>query len=116
MRSKQPIIAACGLVCSDCDILRASTDPEAARRVVDWFKRERGLDLALEDIGCAGCTGDRAEVWSPDCWIWQSCVDQKELENCSQCGDFPCERLQEWAKTGKEYREALSRLRDMRGE
>jgi len=37
-------------------------------------------------------------------------VDDKGLEYCYECEDFPCLRLKEWAKGSAGYTEALARL------
>ena len=108
------MIAVCGLDCGGCDMHLAPNDPKIAQQVVDWFKKERNEDVRIEDIHCLGCKGDRAKHWSPDCWILQCCVDKKGLEFCSECEDFPCEKLDQWAKTSKGYSEALNRLKEMR--
>ncbi|MCD6466895.1 MAG: DUF3795 domain-containing protein [Methanomicrobia archaeon] len=113
MNKKDKMIAVCGLKCYECDILQASNDPKIAKQIVDWFKKERGEDVKLEDIRCSGCKGDRTKHWSPDCWILKCCVDERELEFCYECGDFPCDRLNEWAKGSKDYGEALERLKEM---
>ncbi len=115
MKQENQMIAVCGLVCSGCGILKATTDAKAAQGIVDWFRKERNEELKIEDIHCSGCKGDRAKHWSPDCWILQCCVDQKGLEFCHECDDFPCERLKQWAKLDKRYGEALNRLREMGG-
>ncbi len=108
------MIGACGLICNECDIFQASSDPKIAQQIVDWFKKERGEKVSLEDIRCLGCKGDRTKHWSPDCWILECCVDKKGLEFCYECVGFPCERLEEWAKGSKRYEEALNRLKEMR--
>ncbi len=107
------MIAVCGLVCDKCDILQATNDPKMAQEIAGWFKKERNEDVKLEDIRCLGCKGDRAKHWSPDCWILQCCVDQKGLEYCYQCGEFPCRKLIQWSKSSERYKEALDRLRAM---
>lgn len=114
MEEKNEIIGVCGLICTGCDILEASTNPEIAQKIADWFKKERNTDVKLEDICCLGCKGDRTKHWSADCWILQCCVDKKGLEFCSECEDFPCDKLVEWAKEDKRYEEALNRLKEMK--
>ena len=107
------MIAACGLDCEKCDIYKASDDPELAQKFVDWFKRERNEDVAISQIRCAGCRGERAEHWSPDCWILKCCVDEKGHDFCFQCDEFPCEKLTAWADTEDGYQEALQRLKTL---
>jgi len=106
------LIAACGLDCSECDIYRASNDPETARRISAEFMRE-GRDVRPEEIHCSGCRGDRSEHWSPDCWILECCVDRQGLDLCNRCSDFPCAELTRWGERRERYRTALERLRTM---
>ena len=116
MSREKRILAACGLVCNECDIFLAENDPQLAREIVDWFQKERNLDLKVEQVGCSGCKGDRSSHWSPDCDILNCCVDEKILEFCYQCGNFPCDKLTNRAKQNSRYREALNRLTRMKEE
>jgi len=120
--TKEQMIAVCGLDCTSCPLRMASLgDVEAARGLAKWWKKEGWLK---EDEGasevlergphCQHCRGDRSVHWSPDCWILKCCVDEKELEFCYECDDFPCEQLNEWAKKGASYTESLNRLWSMR--
>jgi len=62
---KNDMIAVCGLDCSPCDIRKAPSDPEAAKRVVAWFKKEGWLkknegieEVIKRGMYCKGCRGD----------------------------------------------------------
>ena len=114
MKQENKMIAVCGLDCNECDIFQAPNNPEIARQIVDWFKKERDAEVKIEDIRCLGCRGDRIKHWSPDCWILKCCIDKKGLEFCYQCEDFPCEKLVGRAKGSKKYGEALNRLKEMK--
>ncbi len=114
MDQTNQMIAACGIDCHECDMLQATKDTKIAQGIVDWFKKERNEDLKLEAIHCSGCRGDRAKHWSPDCWILKCCVDDKGLEFCNECNEFPCEKLDQWSKTNEGYEKALNRLKEMK--
>lgn len=103
-------IAACGLDCVQCDIRQARDDPALAQEIIEWFKRELDVEVKREDLRCDWCKGDRANHWSPECWILECCVDDKGLEFCYQCGDFPCQKLSDWAKKSQKYHDAFERL------
>ena len=114
-------MAACGLDCETCEIRLAPFDPDAAKVIVNWFKRQgwlterEGLQEVIErKMFCTGCLGSRESHWSADCWILACCVDQHDLENCSQCVDFPCDRLVVWSKENKSYTKALKTLKTLR--
>jgi hypothetical protein len=40
-------------------------------------------------------------------------VDKHGLENCSQCPDFPCQRLAAWSQQDESYQEALDTLKNL---
>jgi len=106
-------IAPCGIDCAKCDIFAATDDPTIAQHISDWFKKEMNKDIDPKDITCAGCREDRDKHWSPDCWILKCCVDDKGLQYCFQCGEFPCDKLVEWSQSDTGYDKALQRLKDM---
>lgn len=115
------IIAACGIDCTDCDIRIAPCDAGAAQRIVAWFREMNWLkegegitEIIDRSMYCKGCRGDRAVHWSAGCPILKCCVDEKRLSHCSECGEFPCERLKEWAATGTGHTLALERLQKMK--
>jgi hypothetical protein len=103
MNKHNQLIAVCGLNCNECDIFKATNNPVIAQEIVDWLKKERDTEAKIEDIRCLGCKGDRTKHWSPDCWILKCCVDK------------PCEKLDQWAKGSKGYKEALNRLKEIKG-
>jgi hypothetical protein len=114
MKKHKPLMGACGLDCTECEIRRASENPELARTIADWLRQHGSPRVRPEDIRCSGCKGDRARHWSADCWILLCCVDNKGLEFCYECQDFPCSGLKEWARKDKRYEQALSRLKGMK--
>ena len=119
-------IAACGLDCEACEIRRLPFDEKAAEACITWYRQmgwlteEEGVEEALaRDMTCRGCRGDRTVHWSVNddgiCWILECCVDHRGHENCSQCCEFPCDRLVKWSKQNDGYGDALARLRRMAG-
>lgn len=116
-------IAVCGLDCGSCDIFRVQSNAEAARKVTDWLRSKGWIreDEGVEEVVgkapyCLGCRGDRRVHWSPDCWILKCCVDDRGLDHCSDCNEFPCRELQEWSQRSEGYSNAFERLKRMRNE
>lgn len=107
-------LGACGIDCGNCDIKLATTDIAIASRLAKGFS-EKGIipDATPDMFRCDGCRGDRSEHWSADCWILKCCVDEKKLENCSQCSGFPCPELEEWSTENERYTLALDRLKSL---
>ena len=120
-------IAACGLDCEACSIRRLPFDEDAEKECVVWYremgwlKPEEGRAEILErGMYCHGCKGDRSVHWSvnddgtPSCWILACCVDQRGHVFCSECSEFPCNRLTEWSKQNEGYAAAYERLHEMK--
>lgn len=115
------LISVCGLDCSVCPLYNIPTNKKVAENMISWFKKEKWLkeDEGLKEVlekgmYCKSCHGDRSIHWSPDCWILKCCVDDKKLNRCSECNDFPCDRLVDWSKKDKKYGQALERLKSMK--
>ncbi|MDI7276003.1 MAG: DUF3795 domain-containing protein, partial [Anaerolineae bacterium] len=62
---------------------------------------------------CGGCRGDRTECWTGECQFRRCCVEERGLQYCSECPEFACARLEEWAAKSSRYASALERLRGM---
>ncbi len=114
--SDNSMIACCGLDCSTCGIRLAENDPERAGRLTREFRANGFTDAQPEWFRCDSCRGDRSKHWSENCWILKCCVDDRGLKYCSQCEDFACARLEEWAEKNDRYRKALNRLIEMRAQ
>jgi len=120
--TRQQIIAVCGIDCTACTIRIASLgDTEAVEELVVWWKKEGWLkedegmpELLKQSPFCQHCRGDRSMHWSANCWILKCCVDDKGLEYCYECEQFPCERLNKWAQGNSDYTQALERLHQMK--
>ncbi|MBP1561027.1 MAG: DUF3795 domain-containing protein [Oscillospiraceae bacterium] len=56
----------CGLLCSECE--------------------------NREACGCEGCLDLEEGNWAGDCEI-KKCCEEKQLEHCGKCPDFPCDLL-----------------------
>ena len=91
-------IAPCGLVCSRCDAYRATQEnsPEKLELVAaDWRKRDDCDDIRGELIPCDGCMtegGRKCHHCEHSCEI-RKCVGGKQVKVCSECAEYPCEKL-----------------------
>lgn len=111
----------CGLICKECSLFLIPSDKRAANEVLKWFKKE-GCILEVQSIEdiikngdyCEGCRSSREKLhWSPDCPILKCCLDIKNLENCSECEDFPCDEYREWIGNIKSHKKAYDRLKNI---
>jgi hypothetical protein len=92
----------------------AAGNPEMQRQFAKWFQDNLKLDVAPEDVRCSGCRGPRATHWSPDCWILKCCADEHGRRHCSECPEFACRQLRDWAAQSPRYAAALEWLRSRR--
>lgn len=111
---KEDMIAPCGLDCSKCSIYRAKDEPETMQGIIDWFYKDKGVKFVPEQVKCGGCLGDRSIHWSSDCDILRCSVDDRGLTSCSACQEMPCQRLETWSKYGRNYADAVDRLKRMK--
>lgn len=84
-------VAYCGLFCESCGVYIATQnkDDKELERIAQKMKTKK------EDIPCEGC---RSKVLSLHC---RSCkyreyAQNKEIDNCEECHDFPCDELREF--------------------
>jgi hypothetical protein len=84
----------CGLPCFHCTAYLARTIPEIRK------KTAKALGIPEEKAVCEGCRPQegRIKLLKPgqQCKIYE-CVEEKGIEFCNECEDFPCERFQPYA-------------------
>jgi hypothetical protein len=109
-------MAACGLNCNKCNLCNAEHDLKAAESLVAWFKsrgwieqNENAEAVMKKAPFCRGCW-DKTDVrWSPDCDLLL-CCEEKKLNHCGECAEFPCEKYKEWAKDLDHHKKAMEYL------
>lgn len=76
-------ISYCGMDCDKCTICDATK-----RMDLETIRAIAGNDNA-EDNLCLGCKTNHNCEYCKHCYIYICCKD-KNIENCSECEDFPC--------------------------
>ena len=100
-------IAPCGLVCSRCDAYRATQEnsPEKLELVAaSWRKLNSCDDIKAEYLPCDGClnaTGRKSYFCANMCEI-RRCVVEKKKRSCSDCPEYPCDKLNAFFKSAPE--------------
>ena len=94
MTSCDSMIAPCGIDCSQCEIFKAANDPQLAEETAKRWCESWQPKADASWFVCRGCRVDRSLCWTDDCRIYACCVEERGLDSCSICGDFPCEELQ----------------------
>ncbi|MCL2700291.1 MAG: DUF3795 domain-containing protein [Phycisphaerae bacterium] len=99
-------MAACGLDCNECGLYKVTSqqDVNAAESLVGWL---RGIGLIGNDEGaeavlkktplCDGCWTKTGVCWSGNCGL-RTCCEEKQLNHCGECGEFPCEKYTKWVE------------------
>ncbi|MCL2548874.1 MAG: DUF3795 domain-containing protein [Symbiobacteriaceae bacterium] len=109
-------LAACGIDCNICGQYRVTVyqDIEGAKQLVPWF-RSRGWIGENEDAEavmkraplCGGC-------WSGVGFCSQNCMrpccEEKGINNCGECSEFPCPKYIIWLDGLEHHQQALEHL------
>ena len=91
----EKIVAACGLVCSDCSAYKATIEDDNVLRAktAEFWSKIFNVDIKTEDINCTGCLSDGIKFnHCLECEIRKCCLE-KGYENCAYCADYSCEKL-----------------------
>jgi hypothetical protein len=91
MEESRELLAPCGLFCGVCAIYMADRDENVK------FKERLSpvYGVPVEDLHCRGCMSDEVFGYCLVCPI-KSCAAEKGLEGCFQCGDFPCQFIDDF--------------------
>lgn len=82
------MVAPCGIDCGICELYLCKDDQNLYNYLLQ-------LGIPEEKLPCPGCRAieGNCPVKPTVCDTW-TCVKENELEFCSACTDFPCNRLQ----------------------
>lgn len=92
------ILTRCGYRCDLCLAYKENIENEDKRQLLSdgWYKYY-GFRIEPSDIYCEGCISTNcltANLIDKGCPV-RPCVIEKAFENCSQCDDFACKKLEE---------------------
>jgi len=97
----------CGIFCGDCEIYIAySTNNIGERKRIARKYDGAGKSIMPEQVKCLGCKGNADNVWRAGCKI-RVCAEDKGVEFCYQCLDYPCNELDKLFACHPEARENL---------
>ncbi|MDO5553599.1 MAG: DUF3795 domain-containing protein [Planctomycetia bacterium] len=102
-------IAPCGLVCSQCDAFRATQENNSEKLelvAACWRKLNSCDDITAEFLSCDGCmnsVGRKSYFCANMCKI-RHCAVEKKVEVCSDCSQFPCEKLSRFLENAPQER------------
>lgn len=86
MAYQKELAAVCGLYCGVCGIYIADRNNDLK------FKEKLApvYGVGSDDIKCKGCLSDEPGLFCKTCSM-KSCALEKGFEGCHECGDFPCD-------------------------
>jgi hypothetical protein len=79
--------APCGIDCFNCEIHEKNITDQMRQRMAAVLKRNE------DDIPCQGCRQSECRILPEPC-ATRACIQEKGLDFCYQCQDFPCALLQ----------------------
>ena len=93
----EKILSRCGYRCDLCLAYQENIEEDDRRGLLsDGWHKFFGFRIPPSDICCEGCvSSDSTEAGLIDkaCPVRQ-CVIEKEIEDCSECEDYICEKLE----------------------
>jgi len=91
------MIAYCGLDCLECDAYKAtmSGDQNQVEEVAEKWRKMFNPEIQAEHILCNGCKSEKRKSYYCDklCEI-RSCAAGRGYDNCAECDDYICSKLQ----------------------
>jgi hypothetical protein len=87
MKSDIQKAAVCGLFCPSCTVYIATNEDPSRRAGLAKI-----LNTDEESLLCDGCRADRMSSFCKSC-SFRSCADKKGISFCSECEEYPCEKL-----------------------
>jgi hypothetical protein len=91
-----PILTRCGYRCDLCLAYKPNVIqyPANQQKLSDGWHRYFGFRIPPGDISCDGCLSENPSLIDTDCPV-RPCVIEKRLDNCSQCDQYVCDKLEE---------------------
>jgi hypothetical protein len=83
------LVSPCGLYCGICAIYYATKHDDMKLKE----KLARAYNDTVDKISCNGCMSDNVYWYCRHCAI-KSCAMEKNYEGCNECGEFPCEKVE----------------------
>ena len=103
------LIAYCGLFCGACSFKVAydENDRIHIENMPEKYDKFRNMPLEF----CPGC---RLENQCGNCDI-KDCAEKKDVKYCSQCDEFPCQKLDDFNKDGiPHHSESIENLQQLK--
>ena len=107
-------ISICGNICSDCAAFKATKENDESKRkeTAKVWSKMYSSDIDPEDINCEGCmtAGGKKFNYCGVCEI-RKCGMEKKVKYCAHCGDYICDKLEEFFRMVPKNREILVKIK-----
>ena len=92
----EPILTRCGYRCDLCLAYKPNVEkhPENRQKLSGGWHRYFGFRLPSAEICCDGCMSEDPHLIDQNCPV-RPCVIERELDNCSQCEEYICDKLKQ---------------------
>jgi len=112
-----PMIAYCGLTCTECPAYlatQADDDQLRAKTAAMWSEYFKGT-IPPESINCTGCSSDGPRFSHCDMCEIRACAIGRNLLNCGHCDEFACSKLDFIFESAPAAKELLEKIHAERG-
>lgn len=82
------LAAVCGLFCPACTVYIGTTEATDRLKII----AER-FQKPIEEVQCEGCRSDKRCFYCRDSCRMGKCAQEKGVDFCGECGEYPCEDL-----------------------
>lgn len=86
------LVSVCGLYCGACGIYLATHENDNEK----ILQYALVLNQTFEETFCDGCSSKRKSLHCSKMCTFIDCKQQKSVNICSECDEFPCNALQEF--------------------
>lgn len=106
----------CGLLCDKCPvyIATAENNQEEKERLAALYTNDF-CTFTAADMTCKGCFEPKTldNKMCGGCVI-RMCAEEKKVENCGTCADFPCAITERYVPAGSDHRLRLDYIASRR--
>ncbi len=110
----EPIIAYCGLVCSECPgyLHTQSGNREELDALAARARAEMGVaDATADSVMCDGCLGSARQIrYCSECEV-RACALARGVPHCAACAEYACATLERFLQAVPQARATLEGLR-----
>lgn len=89
-RPDKNLAAVCGLFCPSCIIFIAQRESPKNRKLI-----AESIHIPVEDLHCDGCRSENRFAYCDTCKM-ASCAEERGIEFCGECEEYPCKELEEF--------------------